>query len=63
MKRFAERRRLPTRHTSTPKGRFVLRADSIRPYNCGGKATDGATNSWSTGCSAEPERWPGKSEQ
>ena len=21
-----------TRHTSTPKGRFVLRADSIRPY-------------------------------
>ena len=20
---------------STPKGRFVLRADSIRPYNCG----------------------------
>ena len=20
------------RHTSTPKGRFVLRADSIRPY-------------------------------
>ena len=24
------------RHTSTPKGRFVLRADAIRPYNpCG----------------------------
>ena len=22
-----------TRHTSTPKGRFVLRADSIRPYS------------------------------
>ena len=21
-----------TRHTSTPKGRFVLRADAIRPY-------------------------------
>ena len=32
MKRFAERCRLPTRHTSTPKGRFVLRADAIRPY-------------------------------
>ena len=28
---------------STPKGRFVLRADSIRPYNCGGKAADGST--------------------
>ena len=27
MKRFVERCRLPTRHTSTPKGRFVLRAD------------------------------------
>ena len=26
-----------TRHTSTPKGRFVLRADSIRPYNPCGK--------------------------
>ena len=25
---------------STPKGRFVLRADSIRPYNCGGRAAD-----------------------
>ena len=24
---------MSTRHTSTPKGRFVLRADSIRPYN------------------------------
>ena len=36
---------MSTRHTSTPKGRFVLRADSIRPYNCGGKAADGATNS------------------
>ena len=24
--------RMSTRHTSTPKGRFVLRADSIRPY-------------------------------
>ena len=24
-----------TRHTSTPKGRFVLRADSIRPYGLG----------------------------
>ena len=30
------------RHTSTPKGRFVLRADAIRPYNCGGRAADGA---------------------
>ena len=30
-----------TRHTSTPEGRFVLRADSIRPYNCGGRAADG----------------------
>ena len=27
-----------TRHTSTPKGRFVLRADAIRPYNYGGTA-------------------------
>ena len=26
------------RHTSTPKGRFVLRADSIRPYSLGGEA-------------------------
>ncbi len=26
-----------TRHTSTPKGRFVLRADSIRPYSPMGK--------------------------
>ncbi len=34
-----------TRHTSTPKGRFVLRADSIRPYNCGGRAADGSTTS------------------
>ena len=34
-----------TRHTSTPKGRFVLRADAIRPYSCGGKAADGATSS------------------
>ena len=34
---------MSTRHTSTPKGRFVLRADSIRPYNCGGKAADGST--------------------
>ncbi len=31
-----------TRHTSTPKGRFVLRADSIRPYNRGGRAAGGA---------------------
>ena len=38
MKRFVERCRLPTWHTSTPEGRFVLRADSIRPYNCGGCA-------------------------
>ena len=30
---------------STPKGRFVLRAASSRPYNCGGKAADGSTNS------------------
>ena len=30
---------------STPKGRFVLRADSIRPYNCGGRAADGSTAS------------------
>ena len=28
---------------STPKGRFVLRADSIRPYSCGGRAADGST--------------------
>ena len=35
--------RMSTRHTSTPKGRFVLRADSIRPYSCGGKAADGST--------------------
>ena len=34
-----------TRHTSPPKGRFVLRADSIRPYGCGGRAADGSTNS------------------
>ena len=34
-----------TRHTSTPKGRFVLRADSIRPYNYGGRAADGSTDS------------------
>ena len=27
-----------TRHTSTPKGRFVLRADSIRPYGSSGEA-------------------------
>ena len=27
---------------STPKGCFVLRADFIRPYNCGGRAADGA---------------------
>ena len=32
-----------TRHISTPEGRFVLRADSIRPYNCGGRAADGST--------------------
>ena len=36
---------MSTRHTSTPKGRFVLRADAIRPYNCGGKAVDGSTYS------------------
>ena len=30
---------------STPKGRFVLRADSIRPYNCGGRAAEGSTYS------------------
>ena len=35
---------MSTRHTSTPKGRFVLRADSIRPY-CGGRAADGSTSS------------------
>ena len=29
---------MSARHTSTPKGRFVLRADAIRPYNCGGGA-------------------------
>lgn len=29
---------MSTRHTSTPKGRFVMRADSIRPCNCGGTA-------------------------
>ena len=29
---------------STLKGRFVLRADSILPYNCGGRAADGSTN-------------------
>ena len=29
---------MSTRHTSTPKGRFVLRADSIRPYSLGGEA-------------------------
>ena len=29
--------------TSTPKGCFVLRADFIRPYNCGGRAADGST--------------------
>ena len=34
-----------TRHTSTPKGRFVLRADAIRPYSCGGKAADRSTYS------------------
>ena len=34
-----------TRHTSTPKGRFVPRADSIRPYSCGGRAADGSTDS------------------
>ena len=33
---------MSTRHTSTPKGRFVLRADAIRPYNCGGRAVEGA---------------------
>ncbi len=33
-----------TRHTSTPKGRFVLRADSIRPY--------GAPNFWTGQISA-----------
>ena len=36
---------MSARHTSTPKGRFVLRADSIRPYGCGGKAADGSTGS------------------
>ena len=30
---------------STPKGRFVLRADSILPYSCGGRAADGSTSS------------------
>ena len=42
------------RHTSTLKGRFVLRADFIRPYgvwqDCGGKAADGST------CSSTPTR-------
>ena len=33
---------MSTRHKHTLKGRFVLRADSIRPYNCGGRAADGA---------------------
>ena len=33
---------MSTRHTSTPKGRFVLRADAIRPYNYGGRAAEGA---------------------
>ena len=28
---------MSTRHTSTPKGCFVLRADSIRPYSPMGK--------------------------
>ena len=28
---------MSTRH-NTPKGRFVLRADSIRPYSLGGEA-------------------------
>ena len=45
MKRFTERRRLPTRHTSTPKGRFVLRADSISPQHrfFGSTRSDGTT--------------------
>ena len=29
---------MSTRHKRTPKGRFVLRADSIRPYSLGGEA-------------------------
>ena len=29
---------MSTRHKHTPKGRFVLRADSIRPYSLGGEA-------------------------
>ncbi len=29
---------MSARHTSTPKGRFVLRADAIRPYSLGGEA-------------------------
>ena len=29
---------MSTRHTSTPKGRFVLRADAIRPYGLSGEA-------------------------
>ena len=32
---------MSARHTSTPKGRFVLRADAIRSYNCGGRAAEG----------------------
>ena len=31
-------RRICRPGTSTPKGRFVLRADSIRPYSLGGEA-------------------------
>ena len=35
-----------TRHTSTPKGCFVLRADTIRPYgvwyDCSGRAVNGS---------------------
>ncbi len=29
---------MSARHTSTPKGRFVLRADAIRPYGLSGEA-------------------------
>ena len=39
---------MSTRHTSTPKGRFVLRADAIRPYNCGAKGRFVPTVSYSS---------------
>ena len=42
---FCRGRRAVDPAQSTPKGHFVLRADSILPYNCGGRAADGSTNS------------------